>query len=102
MRPAPGHTPGHVVLQLPDGGEKAMFCGDVCHHPIQVHEPDWNTRFCEIPEQARLTRRQVLDIAPSMTRGCSRRISQHLMPPELSVKPNGFGVEFVPARSDRS
>ena len=29
------------------------------HHPVQVHEPDWNTRFCEIPEQARATRAQV-------------------------------------------
>src|SRR5882724_1320021 len=61
VEPAPGHTPGHVVLHLGDGAGKALFCGDVCHHPIQVYEPDWNTRFCEHPEQARNTRRRLLE-----------------------------------------
>jgi glyoxylase-like metal-dependent hydrolase (beta-lactamase superfamily II) len=102
VRPAPGHTPGHVVLQLTDGGEKAMFCGDVCHHPIQVYEPDWNTRFCEIPEQARATRRQVLEYCAEHD---ARLFPTHFAVPHVARiigKPDGFGVEFVAARSDRS
>jgi glyoxylase-like metal-dependent hydrolase (beta-lactamase superfamily II) len=61
IRPAPGHTPGHVVLDLRDGREGALFCGDVVHHPVQVYEPAWNSRFCEVPHKALGTRRRVLE-----------------------------------------
>jgi glyoxylase-like metal-dependent hydrolase (beta-lactamase superfamily II) len=58
---APGHTRGHVVLKLTDGGERALFCGDVVHHPLQVYAPQLNSRFCELPDEARATRRRVLE-----------------------------------------
>ena len=61
IEPAPGHTPGHVILKLSEKGERALFCGDVMHHPLQVYAPHWNTRFCELPDQARATRRRVLE-----------------------------------------
>jgi glyoxylase-like metal-dependent hydrolase (beta-lactamase superfamily II) len=61
IEPAPGHTPGHVVLKLVDQGERALFCGDALHHPLQVYAPHWNSRFCELPAQARATRRRVLE-----------------------------------------
>jgi glyoxylase-like metal-dependent hydrolase (beta-lactamase superfamily II) len=61
VEPAPGHTPGHVVLKLDDHGECAVFCGDVLHHPLQVYAPRWNSRFCEQPQEARATRRRVLE-----------------------------------------
>jgi glyoxylase-like metal-dependent hydrolase (beta-lactamase superfamily II) len=58
---APGHTAGHVLLKLrtPDGG--GVFCGDVIHHPLQLVAPHWNSRFCECPDDARTTRRRVLE-----------------------------------------
>jgi glyoxylase-like metal-dependent hydrolase (beta-lactamase superfamily II) len=60
--PTPGHTPGSTSLALRDapGRERALFTGDVFHHPIQVLRPDWNSAFCELPEQARATRRALL------------------------------------------
>ncbi|NBS58012.1 MAG: MBL fold metallo-hydrolase [Betaproteobacteria bacterium] len=61
VEPAPGHTPGHVILKLNDGGGRGLFCGDVLHHPVQVYEPTWNTRFCELPAEAAATRRRVLE-----------------------------------------
>jgi glyoxylase-like metal-dependent hydrolase (beta-lactamase superfamily II) len=61
VEPSPGHTPGHVIMKLSDRGAGAVFCGDVLHHPIQIHEPDWSTRFCDDPLQATLTRRRVLE-----------------------------------------
>jgi glyoxylase-like metal-dependent hydrolase (beta-lactamase superfamily II) len=61
IEPAPGHTIGHTVLNLSDQGERALFCGDVVHHPLQVHAPHWNSGFCELPDQARATRRRVLE-----------------------------------------
>lgn len=57
----PGHTPGQMAMELSSQGEKALFVGDILHHPMQIHRPDWNSRFCEDPEQARLTRRAVLE-----------------------------------------
>ena len=58
IEPAPGHTPGHVVLKL---GREALFCGDVIHHPIQLYRPDLNSAFCDDAERARQTRRRVLE-----------------------------------------
>lgn len=60
IEPAPGHTPGHILLKLLDSAGGGVFCGDVIHHPLQIHAPDWNTQFCQDPVQARLTRRSVL------------------------------------------
>jgi glyoxylase-like metal-dependent hydrolase (beta-lactamase superfamily II) len=61
IEPAPGHTLGHMILKLEHAGKRALFCGDVVHHPLQVYAPQWNSVFCELPEQARATRRCVLD-----------------------------------------
>jgi glyoxylase-like metal-dependent hydrolase (beta-lactamase superfamily II) len=58
---APGHTPGHVLLKLQTPGGGGVFCGDVIHHPLQLVAPRWNSRFCEQPENARATRRRVLE-----------------------------------------
>jgi glyoxylase-like metal-dependent hydrolase (beta-lactamase superfamily II) len=61
VEPSPGHTIGHVMLKAGARDDRAVFCGDVIHHPVQVYEPGWNTKFCEHPEQARATRFEVLD-----------------------------------------
>jgi glyoxylase-like metal-dependent hydrolase (beta-lactamase superfamily II) len=61
VEPSPGHTIGHVMLKAGARDDQAVFCGDVIHHPVQVYEPGWNTKFCEHPEQARATRLEVLN-----------------------------------------
>jgi glyoxylase-like metal-dependent hydrolase (beta-lactamase superfamily II) len=61
ISPAPGHTPGSITLTLSSTREKAIFTGDICHHPIQVYEPHWNSAFCEIPDKAISTRKEVLE-----------------------------------------
>jgi glyoxylase-like metal-dependent hydrolase (beta-lactamase superfamily II) len=61
----PGHTPGSVTLRLSADQDRAYFCGDICHHPIQVYEPHWNSAYCELPEQAIHTRRQLLETCAS-------------------------------------
>jgi glyoxylase-like metal-dependent hydrolase (beta-lactamase superfamily II) len=60
VEPAPGHTVGHVVLKLVDHGERALFSGDAIHHALQVYVPNWNSCFCEIPDEARATRHRLL------------------------------------------
>jgi glyoxylase-like metal-dependent hydrolase (beta-lactamase superfamily II) len=66
VEPAPGHTPGHVILKLADRDRRALFCGDVMHHPLQVYAPDLNSRFCELPDEARATRKRVLEHCAGM------------------------------------
>jgi glyoxylase-like metal-dependent hydrolase (beta-lactamase superfamily II) len=59
--PAPGHTPGHVAMWLANAGGRALFCGDVLHHALQIHAPYWNSKFCELPDVARATRRKLME-----------------------------------------
>jgi len=61
--PTPGHSPGHVAITLEDGDGRALFCGDLMHHPIQVYHPAWNSRFCSQADAARTSRRWALDHA---------------------------------------
>jgi len=70
IEPAPGHTPGLAMLIL-DGasthaasrahGERAVFCGDVMHHALQMHAPHWAHNVDSDPAQAKITRRRVLE-----------------------------------------
>ena len=59
--PHPGHTPGTIAITLASRGAGAMFCGDILHHAIQVHHPDWNSFACADAETARRSRRRVLE-----------------------------------------
>jgi glyoxylase-like metal-dependent hydrolase (beta-lactamase superfamily II) len=40
LQDAAGHSPGCVVVNARRGGARAMFMGDVLHHPIQLVRPD--------------------------------------------------------------
>ena len=61
LEPAPGHTPGAVCLHLKDGGQHAVFCGDLMHHPLQVPEAQWSSIFCTDPDLSRQTRMAFVD-----------------------------------------
>ncbi len=56
LEPTPGHTPGHCSVHLASGGREAVITGDMMHHPIQIAEPDWSSKFCVDPQQAARTR----------------------------------------------
>jgi glyoxylase-like metal-dependent hydrolase (beta-lactamase superfamily II) len=60
---APGHTPGHSVITLESGGDRALFAGDIVHTPLQLREHEHSSCFCTDPVQARATRRRLLDWA---------------------------------------
>ncbi len=59
--PAPGHTPGNVMLCVEDGAQRAYLTGDVMHHPVQIEHPDWSSGFCADPDLSRHTRRALLE-----------------------------------------
>ena len=62
LMPAPGHTPGNVIVRLEEHGERAYVTGDVIHHPIQVEHPDWSSRFCWDAELSAVTRTKALNL----------------------------------------
>lgn len=59
--PAPGHSAGHVVFKLESRGARALFIGDVFHHLLQVFYPHWNFPKNSNAEDARASRRNVLE-----------------------------------------
>jgi glyoxylase-like metal-dependent hydrolase (beta-lactamase superfamily II) len=61
IEPAPGHTPGTIAIKFESKGERAIFCGDIIHHALQVHRPHWNSFACLDGASARTSRRRVLE-----------------------------------------
>lgn len=59
--PAPGHTPGHTLVEISSHGERVVLAGDLIHHPLQLRRPDVPTALCTDPVQATATRRAILD-----------------------------------------
>jgi glyoxylase-like metal-dependent hydrolase (beta-lactamase superfamily II) len=59
--PAPGHTPGSQTITVTSRGERAVFVGDVMHHPLQIMNPRWNSIFCEDGPKAQRSRLEVLE-----------------------------------------
>lgn len=58
---APGHTPGNVVIHARSGEARALFLGDVLHHPFQLMMPGWSTAACSDRETARATRMRLIE-----------------------------------------
>ena len=81
LEPAPGHTPGSMVLKLAAGSSGgALLCGDVLHHAIQVYHPEWNSFVCADAALARQSRRTVLE---------------HCSGTGALLMPTHFGAPFV-------
>ena len=63
FHPTPGHCVGHMSIESESAGERALFTGDVWHHPIQVYRPEWSSMFCADRDGANRSRRWVLEHA---------------------------------------
>ena len=61
--PTPGHSIDHMSILLRSEDREALFAGDVLHHPDQVAHPNLCSMFCERPDEARRSRRRMLDLA---------------------------------------
>jgi glyoxylase-like metal-dependent hydrolase (beta-lactamase superfamily II) len=78
VRHAPGHTPGHRVVELGSSATLAVLCGDAVVHPVQVEEP---------------ARRETFDADPGL--GARTRAA-------LIERVAGTGAVLVPAHTARS
>jgi glyoxylase-like metal-dependent hydrolase (beta-lactamase superfamily II) len=60
----PGHTPGHSSFAVASGEARLLITSDITNHPaLFVRHPDWAPAFDMDPDQARATRRRMLDMA---------------------------------------
>ena len=59
--PTPGHTPGHVSLEITNVGHVLVVTGDLIHHPMQMAHPEWQEIADTDPIVSRATREAFLD-----------------------------------------
>ena len=96
ITPSPGHTLGHVAMKLENQGQHGLFVGDAMHSAIQGVYPDWNSMFCADQDQARTTRRQLLEHCCEHD---ALLLPQHFgIPFATKVRPKGdaFAFDFMP------
>jgi glyoxylase-like metal-dependent hydrolase (beta-lactamase superfamily II) len=41
LRHLPGHTPGHQIMRINDGGARLTISADTWNHPLQLMHPGW-------------------------------------------------------------
>lgn len=61
--PAPGHTPGHVVVSVSSGAERLLYIGDTATHILHLEHPDWRPGYDILPDLAVVSSRQIFDLA---------------------------------------
>ncbi len=61
LEPSPGHSPGHVCINLKSGRDSALFTGDAFHHPVQVAYPEWGIFADTDPAGSTASRRKIID-----------------------------------------
>ena len=85
----PGHTQGHISIEL-SGGDGLIVGGDVLTHPlISFRHPEWRPAADHVPDQAAATRRKLLD---RLATDRSKLIGFHLPYPGVGMVERKDGV----------
>ena len=96
LEPAPGHTPGHVMLNLKSGEETALMSGDVIHHPLQLIRPEWSSRACEDPHLSAVSRTKMLErVADTNTLLCPAHFGSPTIGHVISHATDGFRYRLI-------
>lgn len=61
----PGHTPGHMAVDVSSRDEHLLYVSDAIIHPIHIEEPSWNASVDIDPPTAANSRRLLLRRAAS-------------------------------------
>lgn len=97
--PAPGHTPGHVVVAVSSAGEELLCLVDLVLHPIHLQEPEWFAAVDMLPDQLVATRHALLGRAAVEK---SLVMAFHFPFPGLGrVSPMGVGWQWEPLEALR-
>ncbi|MET7686207.1 MBL fold metallo-hydrolase [Streptomyces sp. NPDC005423] len=95
--PTPGHTPGHVAVELTSQGETALISGDCVHHPVQLAHPVIGSCVDIDPRQSEATRRKLLR---SLASTDTLLLGTHFAPPtagRVIAHGDAYRLEPVPA-----
>jgi glyoxylase-like metal-dependent hydrolase (beta-lactamase superfamily II) len=92
---APGHTPGHIVVEIASGGQRLLYIGDVVLHPLHLEHPDWLPIYDLLPDQAAVSKQAIFDQASEQR---VLVIGQHFPPfPSLGyIEKKGKGWQWQP------
>lgn len=89
---APGHTPGHGIIEVTGGGRTALLVGDVAHHPLQINDPTISSAMCSDPAVSAATRERVLAEA---ARTEAVVFASHLpLPIRVRARSSGSGYDY--------
>jgi glyoxylase-like metal-dependent hydrolase (beta-lactamase superfamily II) len=99
--PAPGHTPGHIVVEVRSADERLLYIGDAVLYPLHLEHPDWLPIYDILPNEAEVSKRAIFDLAAEQNTWV---IGQHFPPfPSLGhVVKRGKGWEWQPIEIDLS
>ncbi|MEU9468650.1 MBL fold metallo-hydrolase [Streptomyces avermitilis] len=98
LLPTPGHTPGHIAVELTSQGETALITGDCIHHPVQLAHPAIGSCVDIDPQQAEATRRRLL---ASLADTNTLVLGTHFAPPtagRVITHQDAYRLQPVPAR----
>ncbi len=91
---APGHTKDQLIVKYECGDGNFVISADVLHHPVQVFEPSVTSRFCEYPDLAEKTRRELLAYCADTD---ALLLPMHFGAPHAGrVARTATGYEFLP------
>ncbi|MCQ9163993.1 MBL fold metallo-hydrolase [Arthrobacter sp. STN4] len=98
LLPTPGHTPGHVAVELTSRGRTALITGDCIHHPIQLAHPAIGACVDIDPHQSESSRRTLL---ASLADTETLLLGTHFAPPTAGhvIRHEG-GYRLSPAPAD--
>jgi glyoxylase-like metal-dependent hydrolase (beta-lactamase superfamily II) len=92
FHPTPGHSVDHASIVLESGGVRALFPGDLLHHPVEVLAPELLTVFDPEPERTLRSRRWALDFAADSK---ATIFSSHFPATSAGrIAPSGSGYEW--------
>jgi glyoxylase-like metal-dependent hydrolase (beta-lactamase superfamily II) len=60
MRLAPGHRPGHAIVEIGPPGNDVVFLADTLHHRLHAAHPEWDAVADDDVALALATRRRLL------------------------------------------
>jgi glyoxylase-like metal-dependent hydrolase (beta-lactamase superfamily II) len=91
---APGHTPGHVAVEVDAGDDTVLYVADAFVHELQLEHPDWTALFDTDAADTVASRRALLD------RAAERRaiVAAFHVGREGRVARAGDAYRLVPAR----
>ncbi|MET8446886.1 MBL fold metallo-hydrolase [Streptomyces sp. NPDC005209] len=97
--PTPGHTPGHLAVELGSRDGRALITGDCIHHPVQLAHPAIGACVDIDPERSEATRRELL---ASLADTNTLLLGTHFPPPtagRVITHEDAYRLTPVPAAS---